>query len=129
MALCGATLDVGDDYGDNSSTFHCQLPYEHEGKHQAILRKGDVVITWTGDDRTECLCGHEEFQHYVTFISDEKDIVLEKIRGGCLEGGNDRDMILENGRKEPPKSEGQCLCQKYERYTGPRRGKKSSGDL
>ena len=31
---CKAILEVADDYGDNSGTFHCQLPAGHNGQHQ-----------------------------------------------------------------------------------------------
>lgn len=33
-SACKAVLSVGDDYGDNISTFHCQLPEGHDGQHR-----------------------------------------------------------------------------------------------
>ncbi len=33
-ARCEATISFGDDHGDNSATFHCQLPHGHKGDHQ-----------------------------------------------------------------------------------------------
>lgn len=55
--MCSATIKFGDDYGDNSSTFHCQLEEGHEGLHQ---EKGDMgwdkykmpyTLTWEGTDK------------------------------------------------------------------------------
>ena len=31
---CKALLDIGDNYGDNSATMHCQLLAGHKGTHQ-----------------------------------------------------------------------------------------------
>ncbi len=59
MVKCDATIEFGDDYGDNHSTFHCQLEQGHEGPHQ---EKGDMgwekykmpyTLTWDGT--------HEEY--------------------------------------------------------------------
>ena len=36
---CKALIIFGDDYGDNTCTFHCQLPEGHEGPHQ---EKGEM---------------------------------------------------------------------------------------
>ena len=30
---CSATIAFGDDYGDNETTFHCQLNSGHDGQH------------------------------------------------------------------------------------------------
>lgn len=34
MKNCKAIIQFGDDYGDNCSTFYCQLEEEHKGKHR-----------------------------------------------------------------------------------------------
>lgn len=34
MKKCKATILFGDDYGDNTTTFHCQLKLGHEGQHE-----------------------------------------------------------------------------------------------
>lgn len=31
MAKCKSSIEFGDDYGDNSCTFHCQLKIGHQG--------------------------------------------------------------------------------------------------
>ena len=38
---CKAKIRFGDDYGDNSSTFHCQLEEGHTEEHS---EKGEVVV-------------------------------------------------------------------------------------
>jgi hypothetical protein len=43
---CKATLELSDDYGDNCTTFHCQLPPKHFGLHRemgAVFRKYCVI--------------------------------------------------------------------------------------
>lgn len=53
---CTATIKFGDDYGDNSSTFHCQLEEGHEGQHQEIGDMGwekykmPYNLMWDGND-------------------------------------------------------------------------------
>jgi hypothetical protein len=61
---CSAIIRFGDDYGDNSTTFHCQLEEGHEGQHS---EQGDMgndetpipyTLKWNGssteeDDETE----------------------------------------------------------------------------
>lgn len=53
---CKATIVFGDDFGDNVSTFHCQLEVGHEGCHREIGDMGYGVIpmpytlTWEGSD-------------------------------------------------------------------------------
>ena len=54
--FCTATLIIGDDYGDNACTFHCQHPEWHSGRHREIFRNGKARIEWTGDD------GYERWQ-------------------------------------------------------------------
>lgn len=36
---CKSTMEFGDDHGDNSTTFHCQLEKGHKGKHK---EEGDI---------------------------------------------------------------------------------------
>lgn len=53
---CSAKIQFGDDYGDNHSTFHCQLKSGHEGKHKESGDMGfkDVhvpyTLEWEGDN-------------------------------------------------------------------------------
>jgi hypothetical protein len=54
---CKATIKFGDDFGDNSCTFYCQLPHGHDGRHQ---ESGDMgfdgmyslpyLLQWQGSD-------------------------------------------------------------------------------
>jgi hypothetical protein len=39
---CDATIEFGDDHGDNNTTFHCQLLKGHKGRHQET---GDMSYT------------------------------------------------------------------------------------
>lgn len=50
---CNARLILGDDYGDNSTTFRCPLPLGHEGVHKEEFKHGggQVTITWERDER------------------------------------------------------------------------------
>lgn len=59
---CKAHLYIGDDFGDNSATMHCQLPMNHPGRHQEVFRKGTVTVTWEKDEGPEtCFhCNHPE---------------------------------------------------------------------
>ena len=41
VVLCGATISFGDDYGDNFSTFRCDVGKGHAGFHQ----EGGVKIS------------------------------------------------------------------------------------
>ena len=41
---CLSIARFGDDYGDNSCTFHCQLPKGHEGDHE---EKGNMYNEWS----------------------------------------------------------------------------------
>jgi hypothetical protein len=55
MKKCNATIAFGDDLGENSSTFHCQLEKGHNGQHKEIGNMGyggkDIPYTleWFGD--------------------------------------------------------------------------------
>lgn len=42
---CKATIEFGDDHGDNSTTFHCQLKDGHTGKHQEVGDMGDEKLS------------------------------------------------------------------------------------
>jgi len=55
---CGATIEFGDDYGDNSATFHCQrVPHDENTDHTEWGNMGDeenpqpYILTWKGDCR------------------------------------------------------------------------------
>jgi hypothetical protein len=53
---CKATIKFGVDYGDNVTTFHCQLEKGHKGPHREIGDMGYGVIKmpytliWEGSD-------------------------------------------------------------------------------
>ena len=52
---CKATIKFGDDFGDNDTTFHCQLEEGHSGKHKEVgdmgypPEKRPYVLEWEGD--------------------------------------------------------------------------------
>lgn len=45
---CKATLEIGDDYGDNYALMRCQLARGHKGRHQETYEAngGGVTVTW-----------------------------------------------------------------------------------
>lgn len=57
---CKARISFGDDFGDNATTFSCQLRKGHEGPHR---EEGDMgygedeklpyVLTWVGSSVVE----------------------------------------------------------------------------
>jgi hypothetical protein len=53
---CKATIVFGDDYGDNTATFYCQLESGHEGPHKEVGDVGYSVVkmpytlTWEGSN-------------------------------------------------------------------------------
>lgn len=57
MAQCNAELHIGDDYGDNHATMHCELEAGHDGKHRetfftdATAGPRNAVVEWEGDER------------------------------------------------------------------------------
>jgi hypothetical protein len=67
MTKCNAIIMFGDDYGDNESTFHCELEAGHDGKHSetgVVREKMSYTLTWEGNltmlDAICPNCGHEE---------------------------------------------------------------------
>ena len=54
---CNATIQFGDDHGDNSATFHCKLEKGHSGEHKETGNMGDekygmpYTLTWEGDQK------------------------------------------------------------------------------
>jgi hypothetical protein len=52
----GATIEFGDDFGDNVTTFHCHLGAGHAGPHEekGNLGWGEVdmpyTLTWEGSE-------------------------------------------------------------------------------
>lgn len=67
MTKCNVIIQFGDDYGDNYSTFHCQLEAGHDGKHSetGVMRSTmPYTLTWEGNLtllHAMCpKCGHEE---------------------------------------------------------------------
>jgi hypothetical protein len=51
--MCPETLEIGDDYGDNVATMHCQLEEGHEGRHQETFFDGHAIIQWDTERRSE----------------------------------------------------------------------------
>jgi hypothetical protein len=50
---CDAMIRFGDDYGDNTTTFHCQLAKGHGGDHRETgMMDGskDYCLTWRDDN-------------------------------------------------------------------------------
>ena len=44
---CNVRLQIGDDYGDNCTTFRCQLPVGHDGRHQEEFVNGvPITVLW-----------------------------------------------------------------------------------
>jgi hypothetical protein len=50
---CGATIEFGDDFGDNCSTFHCKLNEGHDGMHRetGTMDSQYYSLEWEGDSR------------------------------------------------------------------------------
>lgn len=54
MKKCKAIIQFGDDFGDNDTTFHCQLEENHSGKHKEIGDMGTednkipYILEWEG---------------------------------------------------------------------------------
>jgi len=75
---CNARLYVGDTFGDNHSTFRCQLKPGHEGRHQekhGEAAGNPVEVTWKMDESIHSChlesCGKE-------FRSIERDLFCSK---------------------------------------------------
>ena len=49
LIVCNATIEFGDDNGDNVTTFHCQLEENHEGKHKESGDMGYSVMDFPYD--------------------------------------------------------------------------------
>ena len=71
MSKCKAIVEFGDDYGDNSCTFHCELEEGHEGLHTetgSMYDKFPYTVTWESDMRLDgrplCpKCGHHKLRY------------------------------------------------------------------
>ena len=46
---CNAHIYIGDDYGDSSATFRCQLGKGHPDQHMENFKRGS--ISWRKDER------------------------------------------------------------------------------
>ena len=46
---CVATLEIGDDYGDNEATMHCQLEIGHSGRHREEFFDGRAIVEWNDE--------------------------------------------------------------------------------
>ena len=62
--ICNATIEFGDDFGDNTTTFHCNLPYGHSGEHKEI---GDMYgkryeLKWVDGEIVESTCDSPSFK-------------------------------------------------------------------
>ena len=53
MKKCKSTIVFGDDYGDNSTTFHCQLEKGHVGNHKEVgdQNGSPYKLEWTQDKK------------------------------------------------------------------------------
>ena len=53
--ICNATIEFGDDYGDNTTTFHCKLPYGHIDEHEEIGNMYGKLykLKWVDGDNVE----------------------------------------------------------------------------
>jgi hypothetical protein len=53
---CGATIEFGDDFGDNVTTFRCRLEAGHPGPHEEKGNMGwgavpmPYTLTWEGSE-------------------------------------------------------------------------------
>jgi hypothetical protein len=54
---CKATLEIGDDFGDNHATMHCQLPTNHRARpHQetyTTISGYRVTVQWEKTKKTQ----------------------------------------------------------------------------
>lgn len=52
---CRAIVSIGDDHGDNSCTFHCQLESGHEGLHSEKFENSgkNLTMTWDGSEKVK----------------------------------------------------------------------------
>ena len=60
---CGATICFGDDFMDNTCTFHCGLDKGHTGRHVETGDMGMAMsyrLEWDGDAREEENDGKDE---------------------------------------------------------------------
>lgn len=54
---CKAIMTFGDDFGDNSCTFRCELEDGHDGSHResgSMYNEFPYTVAWTEDMRTKC---------------------------------------------------------------------------
>jgi hypothetical protein len=52
MSKCKAFMEFGDDHGDNTTTFHCELEEGHEGLHTETGKMYDkfpYTVSWEKD--------------------------------------------------------------------------------
>jgi len=49
---CNKTISFGDDYGDNETTFHCQLEKNHKSNHQecGTLYGSKYKVEWCAEE-------------------------------------------------------------------------------
>jgi hypothetical protein len=45
---CRSFIEFGDDFGDNTTTFHCQLSPKHQGQHleKGLLYGREFEVRW-----------------------------------------------------------------------------------
>lgn len=50
---CKATIEFGDDFGDNITTFHCRLEKGHTGSHceTGHQQQGLYVLSWVNKEK------------------------------------------------------------------------------
>ena len=92
MTQCQSTISFGDDFGDNSTTFHCKLEEGHIGPHQ---EKGTMPV-----DECDFYCslemGHSDSHGYDRNLSTKSPNCLFSCR---LPDGHSGD----HSEKEPEK--------------------------
>jgi len=51
MTKCKSIIEFGDDFGDNVTTFHCQLEKGHPGMHRedGLQYSKPYRLEWSGD--------------------------------------------------------------------------------
>ena len=115
LTKCRAITSIGDDFGDNSCTFHCQLEQGHSGLHTEKFEINGklLTMTWDGTEFINAvkasynvvrtcvdLQGNKyEQETLLTEVMSERDMILKY---DCLvEGSEDGTMFWEIDSFEP----------------------------
>lgn len=70
MNRCRAIASIGDDQGDNSCTFRCQLDSGHTGQHSETFKVDTKNLTMTWDGSEKVLV--ERFKYQLTRYIDNQ---------------------------------------------------------